>query len=90
MRSTTFLQAINNYAFANLITTCLTCINNYFSGDDDGYLPRTLCIMGLAHQLNKTVKLRAKLVLLRATCLAGKTNAWQFESPSKVPRVFFG
>jgi hypothetical protein len=52
-RSTTFLQAINNYAFADLITTLLTCINNYFSGDDDGYLPGTLCIIGRAHQLNK-------------------------------------
>jgi hypothetical protein len=66
MCSTTFLQAINDYAFADLITTLLTCINNYFSVDDDGYLPGSLCIMGLAHQLNKAAKLRAKLVLPRA------------------------
>ncbi len=38
-RSTTFLQAINDFAFADLITTLLTCINNYFSMDDDEYLP---------------------------------------------------
>jgi hypothetical protein len=31
--------------------------------DDDGYLPGSLCIMGLAHQLNKATKLRATLVL---------------------------
>ena len=49
-RRTMFLQAINNYAFADLITTLLTCINNYFSGDNDGYLPRSRCIIGLAHQ----------------------------------------
>ena len=49
-RRTMFLQAINIYAFANLITTLLTCINNYFSVDNDGYLPGSLCITGLAHQ----------------------------------------
>ena len=65
MRSTTFLQAIDDYAYADLITTLLTCINNYYSLDDDSYLPSTLCIMGLAHQLNKAAKLRAKSVLPR-------------------------
>ena len=73
--STTFLQqAINDYTFADLITTLLTCINKYFSADDDGYLPGSLCIMGLTHQLNKAAKLRAKLVLPLANRLGGETR----------------
>ncbi len=80
-RSTTFLQAIDDYAFANLITTLLTCINNYFSVDNDGYLPASLCIMGLAHQLNKAAKHRAKAVLPRVNCIDGETNNWQFDVP---------
>ena len=70
--STTFLQAISYYAFADLITTLLTCIN--FSVDDDGYLPGSLCIMGLAHQLNKAAKLHAKSVFPRANRLGGETR----------------
>ena len=88
-RSTTFLQAINDYAFADLITTLITCINNYFSVDNDGYLPGSLCIMGLAHQLNKAAKLRAKLVLPRAHRLVGESNAWPFDVPIQgSPHVF--
>jgi len=67
-------KAINDYTFADLITTLLTCINNYFSVDDDGYLPESLCIMGLAHQLNKAAKLRAKSVLPQANRLGGETR----------------
>ena len=89
-RSITFLQAINDYAFADLITTLLTCINNYFSVDDDGFLSGSLCIMGLAHQLNKAAKLRAKLVLPRANHLGGEMNAWQFDVPIQgSPNVFW-
>ena len=88
-RSTTFLQAIKDYAFADIITTLLTCINNYFSVDDDGYLPASLCIMGLAHQLNKSAKLRANSVLPRAHRLTGESPAWQFDVPIQgSPRVF--
>ena len=88
MRSTTFLQAINDYTFADLITTLLTCINNYFSMDDDSYLPGSLCIMGLAHQLNKAAKLRARSVLPRANHLGGKMR-WPFDVPIQgSPHVF--
>ena len=86
--STTFLLAINDYTFADLITTLLTCINNYFSVDDDGYLPGSLCIMGLAHQLNKAAKLHAKLVLPRANRLGGETRG-PFDVPIQgSPHVF--
>ncbi len=43
----------------------LTCINNYYSQDNDGYLPADLCMMGLAHQLNKAAMACIKLVFPR-------------------------
>ena len=87
-RSTTFVQAIDDYTFADLITTLLTCINNYFSVDDDGYLPGSLCIMGLAHQLNKAAKLRARSVLLQANHLGVETRG-PFDVPIQgSPHVF--
>jgi hypothetical protein len=70
-RSTTFLQSIEESAYIDTITTLLTCINNYYSPDDDGYLPSNLCVMGLAHQLNKTAKTRVKLALPRVNRMAG-------------------
>ena len=39
MCSTMFLQAINDYAYSVLITTLVTCINNYFCVDDDARAP---------------------------------------------------
>ena len=37
--------------------------------------------MGLAHQLNKAAKHRAKAVLPRANRIDGKLNNWQFDVP---------
>jgi len=88
-RSTTFLQAISYYAFADLITTLLTCISNYFSVDDDGYLPGSLCIMGLAHQLNKAAKLRTKSVSREPTTWVVRREG-HLTYPSKALRMFFG
>ena len=48
--SISFLNAITESAYANAFTTLMTCITNYISGLDDGYLPPKLCIMGLAAQ----------------------------------------
>ena len=50
--SISFLNAITEPAYADAITTLMTCITNYASGLDDGYLPPNLCIMGLATQLH--------------------------------------
>ena len=86
-RSTTFLQAINDYTFADLITTLLTCID--FSMDDDGYLPGSLCIMGLAHQLNKAAKLHAKSVFPQANRLGGETRG-PFDVPIQGSPYIFG
>jgi hypothetical protein len=69
-RSTAFLQSINESASIDNITKFLTCVNNYYSLDDDGYLPSNLCMMGLAHQLNKSAKTRARLALPRINRMA--------------------
>jgi hypothetical protein len=60
-----FLNAITEPAYADAITTLMTCITNYVSGIDDGYLPPNLCIMGLASQLHTNARTRARAVIPR-------------------------
>ena len=61
--SISFLNAINEPAYADAITTLYTMVTNYNSGPDDGYLPVNLCIMGLATQLNANARMRAQAVI---------------------------
>ena len=63
--SISFLNAITEPAYANAITTLMTCITNYVSGLDDGYFPPNLCIMGLATQLHTNARTRAHAVIPR-------------------------
>jgi len=63
--SIAFLHAITEPAYADAITTLSTCITNYVSGIDDGYLPQNLCIMGLATQLHTNARTRAHAVIPR-------------------------
>ena len=63
--SISFLTAITEPAYADAITTLSTCITNYVSGIDDGYLPQNLCIMGLATQLHTNARTRAHAVIPR-------------------------
>ena len=63
--SISFLNAISEPAYADAITTLMTCITNYASGLDDGYLPPNLCIMGLATQLHTNARTRAHAVIPR-------------------------
>ena len=63
--SIAFLNAITEPAYADAITTLSTCITNYVSGIDDGYLPQNLCIMGLATQLHTNARTRAHAVIPR-------------------------
>jgi hypothetical protein len=89
--STAFLQSINESAFIDTITTLLTCVNNYYSPDDNGYLPSNLCMMGLAHQLNKLAKARTRLALPRINRMAeSQYNDSHFDVPIQgIPhRVF--
>ena len=63
--SISFLNAITEPAYADAITTLMTCITNYVSGIDDGYLPPNLCIMGLATQLHTNARTRVHGVIPR-------------------------
>ena len=63
--SIAFLNAVNEPAYADAITTLFTCVTNYTSGLDDGYLPAHLCVMGLATQLNANARTRAQAVIPR-------------------------
>jgi hypothetical protein len=60
-----FLNAITEPAYADAITTLMTCITNYVFGIDDGYLPPNLCIMGLVTQLHTNARTRAHAVIPR-------------------------
>ncbi len=68
-------------AYTDVITTLLTCINNYYSTDDEGYLPIHLCVMGLAAQLHKTAGKRASAVVPRVRCTAGLKGGWAYNVP---------
>ena len=62
-QSATFLNAIQEPLYADLVTTLTTCIKNYFHSVDDGYLPANLCVMGLALQLHKHAQSCAQTVI---------------------------
>ncbi len=73
--SLTFLNALGEPAYANTVTTLLTCITNYPSESewDDGYLPTHLCVMGLANQIHTHARSRALAVVpkIRRTIAMG-------------------
>ena len=43
-----FLQNIQPSEYADVVTTLQSQVNDYFSDDDDGFLPANLCINGIA------------------------------------------
>jgi hypothetical protein len=87
IRSTTFLNAVLDPAYTDVITTLLTCINNYFAPEDEGYLPINLCIMGLASH-HHNVQTRAHAVVPRARRAVGLEDAWEYAVPIQgSPRV---
>jgi hypothetical protein len=62
-QSTTFLTAVKDPAYVNVITTLTTCITNYYTAGDSGYLPSYLCTMGLATQLHKNAQARVRAII---------------------------
>ncbi len=73
-QSISFLNAVNEPAYADAITTLYTCVTNYTSGLEDGYLPANLCIMGLATQLHANARTLAQAVLPRVRRTLGGIN----------------
>jgi hypothetical protein len=63
-KSITFLQAVQEPAYVNVITTLQAHVDTFQSGDF-GYLPTNLCMMGLAAQMNKHAKARVRDIMPR-------------------------
>ena len=76
MHSLTFLNALGEPAYANMVTTLLTCIMNYPSEWDNGYLPTHLCVMGLANQLHTNARSRALAVVPKICCTIAMGDEW--------------
>ena len=83
--SLTFLNALGEPAYADTVTTLLTCIMNYPSEWDDGYLPTHLCVMGLANQINTDARSRALAVVpkIRRTISVG--DEWDRRARFRAP-----
>ena len=64
-KSITFLQAVREPAYVDVITTLQAHIDTYLSKLDFGYLPPNLCMMGLAAQMNKNAWARVREVIPR-------------------------
>jgi hypothetical protein len=75
-RSTTFLRLIDKPVYIDVIRTLLTCINNYYADEDEGYLPTNLCVMGLASQLHSNAQARAGAVVPRVRWVDGISQTW--------------
>ncbi len=58
-KSITFLQAVQEPAYVDVITTLQAHVDT-FQSEDFGYLPPNLCMMGLAAQMNKHAKTRVR------------------------------
>jgi hypothetical protein len=61
-KSITFLQAVHDPAYIDVVTTLQAHIDT-FQSKDFGYLPPTLYLMGLAAQMNKNAKARVRDIL---------------------------
>jgi hypothetical protein len=79
MRSTTFLNAIQDPGYTDVVTTLMTLIHNYYAKDDSGFLPTNLCTMGLASQLHTSAQKRASTVVPWVRRALGIGNGWEFD-----------
>ena len=91
-KSLTFLQAVQEPAYVDVITTLQAHIDTYLAQHDFGYLPPNLCMMGLATQMNKNARARVRDIFPRvARRLAWDQDGWQPSTPEiqgyHVPRV---
>ena len=81
-KSITFLHAVREPAYADVITTLLAHIDTYLSNQDFGYLPPNLCMMGLAGQMNKNNRARVQEVLPRMVrSIAWHPDEWHPATP---------
>ena len=84
-QSITFLQAIQDPAYVDVITTLQAHIDTIISKEDYGYLPPNLCLMGLATQINKNARARVREVLPGVTRRLALTPEIQgFHAPHQI------
>jgi hypothetical protein len=67
-KSIMFLQAVHDPAYIDVITTLQTHIDT-FQSKDFVYLPPTLCLVGLAAQMNKNTKARVRDIVPHVRCV---------------------
>ncbi len=92
-KSITFLQAVREPAYVDVITTLQAHIDTFLSKQDFGYLPPNLCMMGLAGQMNKNAQARVcDVVPWVAQRLAWPQDDWQPSTPEiqgyHLPQVY--
>jgi hypothetical protein len=81
-KSITFLQAVREPAYVDVITTLQAHIDTFLSKQDFGYLPPNLCMIGLAGQMNKNVRAWVRDVVPQvAHWLAWPQDDWQPSTP---------
>ncbi len=81
-KSLTFLQAVCESVYVDVITTLTAHIDTYLSKQDFGYLPPNLCLMGLATQMHKNVQARVRDIVPRvARQLDWHQEDWHHSSP---------
>ena len=83
-KSITFLQAVWDPAYADVITTLQAHIYTFLSKHDFGYLPPNLCMMGLAGQMHKNAQARARDVLPR---VARRLHRYQDDWTTPTPDI---
>jgi hypothetical protein len=87
-RSTTFLNAIQDPGYTDVVTTYMTHIHNYYAEDDSGFLQTNLCTMGLASQLHTSAQKCASTVVPQVRRALGINDGWEFDVPIQgSPRV---
>jgi hypothetical protein len=79
-KSITFLQAIQEPAYVDVITTLQAHINT-FQLDDFSYLLPNLCMMGLAAQINKNTKTRVRDIIPHANWVEWHHNGGYLATP---------
>jgi hypothetical protein len=91
-KSITFLQAVREPAYVDVITTLQAHIDTYLSKLDFGYLPPNLCMMGLAAQMNKNARAWVREVLPRVVRRLAYQDGRHWSTPEiqgyHLPRVF--
>jgi hypothetical protein len=77
-----FLQAVHDPAYFDVVTTLQAHIDT-FQSKDFGYLPPTLCMMGLAMKINKDARARVRDIVPRVQHVGWHPN----DRPAMTPCI---